>query len=92
MGLAAAEAMSVGLPVIATDTGGYRDFVKHEETGLLVAVRDVPALARAIVRLVNDGALRRQMGAKARETAQQFDEQVVLETFAQIIDRLAAHQ
>ncbi len=89
MGLAAAEEMAAGLPVIASDTGGYRDFVLPEETGLLVPVRDVDALARAIQRLVADRPLRERMGANARRRAEAFDERVVLERFAELIDRLA---
>ena len=46
MGLAAAEEMATGLPVIVTDTGGYRDFVVAEENGLLVPVKDIRVWAR----------------------------------------------
>ncbi len=91
MGLAAAEAMAAGLPVIASDTGGYRDFVTHEENGLLVAPKDVPALAGAITRLATDAALRAALGRRARATAERFDEMIVLEQFAQVIDALARH-
>ena len=90
MGLAAAEAMAVGLPVIASDTGGYRDFIVHEQNGLLVPPHDVHALAGAILRLAGDAALRARLGRQARLTAEQFDETVVLERFAELIDRLAA--
>jgi glycosyltransferase involved in cell wall biosynthesis len=91
MGLAAAEAMAAGLPVIASDTGGYRDFVVHEQNGLLVAPQDVAALSQAITRLEIDAPLRAALGQRARATAEQFDEMVVLERFAQIIDDLARH-
>jgi glycosyltransferase involved in cell wall biosynthesis len=90
MGLAAAEAMAAGLPVIASDTGGFRDFVTPDETGLLVPVKDVDALAQAIRRLVSDSALRARMSVNARRRAETFDERVVLERFAELIDRLAA--
>jgi glycosyltransferase involved in cell wall biosynthesis len=90
MGLAAAEEMAAGLPVIATETTGYRDFVIHEETGLVVPVGDPRALSQAISRLTADAGLRRRLGAQARERAATFDEDVVLERFAQLIDRLAS--
>lgn len=89
MGLAAAEAMAAGLPVIATATGGFRDFVVHDRTGLLVPVGDEEALAAAIARLAGDAALRARLGAAARDAARQFDEEIVLEQFARIIDDLA---
>ena len=92
MGLAAAEAMASGLPVIATDTGGYRDFVTPNETGLLVPVGDIPALAAAITTLAGDATLRAQLGRQARVRAEAFDETVVLEQFAQLIDCLGARR
>lgn len=46
-GLACAEAMAAGLPVIATRCGGPEDFVDREN-GLLVPVDDAPAMAAAI--------------------------------------------
>jgi len=92
MGLAAAEAMAAGLPVIATDTGGYKDFIVHEQNGLLVPVGDVDALGQAIVRLTDDAALRKQLASAARRGAEPFDERRVLEQFAAIVDRLAAER
>ena len=91
MGLAAAEEMAAGLPVVATDTGGYRDFVTDGETGLLVPVGDVAALARAVSRLASDAPLRERLGRAARARAEEFDARVVLERFARLIDTLATH-
>jgi len=90
MGLAAAEEMAAGLPVIATDTTGYRDFVTDGETGLIVPIGDVQALTRAITRVAGDAELRARLGKQARTRAEAFDERVVLEQFAQLIDRLVA--
>jgi glycosyltransferase involved in cell wall biosynthesis len=90
MGLAAAEEMAAGLPVIATNTGGYRDFVTDGETGLLVAVGDIVALATALSTLASDAGLRARMGRQARARAEEFDENVVLERFARLIEELAA--
>jgi glycosyltransferase involved in cell wall biosynthesis len=89
MGLSAAEAMAAGLPVIASDTGGFRDFVIPGETGLLVSVGDIDALAAAIRTLAREAPARARMGANARRRAEEFDERVVLERFAELIDRLA---
>ena len=51
------EAMGLGRPVVATDIGGNRELVHHDETGLLVPPRDPAALAAAILTLLNDRAL-----------------------------------
>ena len=59
------EAMSQGVPVIATAVGGIPDMVTAE-TGILVSPNDVIALSQAMVKLVQDGELREQMGRAAR--------------------------
>ena len=48
------EAMSSGLPVIATDLGGNKEVVESGVTGLLVQPRDTVAMARAILNLLDD--------------------------------------
>ena len=66
-GVACAEAMAAGRPVVASAVGGLLDLVADEETGLLVPPRDVPALRAALKRLLGDAALRRRMGEAGRE-------------------------
>lgn len=68
MPMALLEAMSWGLPVIATPVGGVPEMITHEVNGLLVAPGDVAALAAAITRLMSDPPLRARLGAAARET------------------------
>ena len=65
------EAAASGRPMVATDIAGCRMVVRHEETGLLVPVRDAAALAAAIERLINRPDQRRAMGERARTHAVQ---------------------
>jgi len=60
------EAMSVGCPIVATDTGGTADAVEDGVTGFLVPRDDVAALATRLIRLADDNALRTRMGDAAR--------------------------
>lgn len=60
------EAAASGLPIVTTDTSGCREVVAHGENGLLVPVRDAPALAEALRTLTADPALRARMGAAGR--------------------------
>lgn len=90
MGLAAAEELAAGLPVIASDTGGYRDFIVPNENGLLVPPKDIRALGEAINRFVGDAALRARMAVQARASALAFEESKVMGDFAAIVDRLTA--
>jgi glycosyltransferase involved in cell wall biosynthesis len=61
------EAMAAGLPVIAFDTGGNREVVVHNETGLLLEKGNTARLAEAMEKLVLGGTLRKTMGANGRE-------------------------
>ena len=53
--------------MVASAVGGLLDLVIDGETGLLVPPRDPPALRAAIDRLLEDEALRRRLGAAARD-------------------------
>ena len=48
------EALLLGKPIVATDAGGNPELITHEKNGLLVPVGDTEALARAIVRTLQD--------------------------------------
>ena len=66
-GMAVAEAMAAGLPVVASAVGGLPELVVHGETGLLVPPDDPRALAGAVCTLVKDPASARRMGRAGRE-------------------------
>ena len=66
-GVACAEAMAHGRPVVASAVGGLLDLVVDGETGLLVPPRDVAALRAALERLLGDADLRRRLGEAGRE-------------------------
>lgn len=65
-GIAAVEAMACELPVVASAVGGLREVILNAETGLLVPVGDVRALANAILELLRDENKRRAMGERGR--------------------------
>jgi glycogen(starch) synthase len=68
-GVACLEAMAHARPVVATNVGGLRDLVVHQETGLVVPPRDPVALRAALDRLLADRGLRRRLGEAARDRA-----------------------
>ena len=67
LGSAVLLAMSAGVPVVASRTGGLPEIVRHGQTGLLVENR-AEAIAAAIRTLLDDPALALRMGAAARRT------------------------
>lgn len=63
------EAIASGLPVIATEVGGLREYVRPGVNGELVPLGDAPALAGALVRYAADLELARRTGQRNREDA-----------------------
>jgi glycosyltransferase involved in cell wall biosynthesis len=66
LGLAAIEAMAMGIAVVASDVGGLREVITNEQDGLLIPANDVQALARAIVLLQQDDPLRKRLAEAGR--------------------------
>jgi glycosyltransferase involved in cell wall biosynthesis len=60
------EALSMGLPTVATTVGGIPSFLTDGETAMLVPPRDVQSLAAAIERLVRDDTLRERLQRNGR--------------------------
>ncbi|HEY8564235.1 MAG TPA: glycosyltransferase family 4 protein [Beijerinckiaceae bacterium] len=61
------EAMAAGLPVVSCRSVGVVDCLRHDENALLTESGDVPALAEALVRIIQDDHLRRRLAEAALE-------------------------
>jgi glycosyltransferase involved in cell wall biosynthesis len=82
------EALAAGLPVAAFDCDfGPREFIRHEENGLLAPAGDVDALAGTIARLMGDPDLRARLGAAAREGMADFAPERVMTRWDSVIAR-----
>jgi phosphatidylinositol alpha 1,6-mannosyltransferase len=79
LGLVVLEAMSSGLPVIATPAGGVADHLRHDQNGIAIGPHDVEAMADAIVSLTLDESRRRRLSAEARRTALALEWQAELD-------------
>ncbi len=71
MSLSVLEAMSLGLPSIATKNGGNRELVHNEVNGLLVGYADSASMALAMTRLIHDTEARAHMAANAEQSYRQ---------------------
>lgn len=71
-GIVLIEAMACGVPVVASDIPGYRAVVEDGVQGTLFPPGDHEALARALLRLVEEGAERERMAAAAPARAERF--------------------
>ena len=66
-GVSIAEAAAMGLPVIATCSGGIPDQVVDDRTGVLIQENDITAMASAMLQLANDRSRRLVMGKAGRD-------------------------
>jgi len=72
-GVVLLEAMSIGKPIVASAIDGFTSVLTDGVEGIAVPPRDVNGLADAIFRLIGDASLRRDMGARGKPKAQQYD-------------------
>jgi glycosyltransferase involved in cell wall biosynthesis len=63
------EYMAAGRAIVASAVGQIADVLEHERTALLVPPDDADALTAAILRLVDEPALRAELGRNARQAA-----------------------
>ena len=61
------EAMSAGVPVIATAVGGVPEIMEDGVTGLIVPPRQARMMAEGLARLLRDESLRKKLGAAGRD-------------------------
>ena len=92
-GLSVLEAQASAVAVVGTRAGGIPDFVADGDTGLLVAPRQVEALAGALDRLITDPALRAGLAERGRRSAQRRGiegrAEVIAELYRQVARRAA---
>ena len=87
--ISCAEAMTFGLPVVATRTGGLPEVVEDGVTGTLVPVNDATALGEAILALLCDPDRRALMGRRGRQrVAERFTVQRVAEQTVDLYKKL----
>ena len=66
------EAMACGTPVILSDLPWTKHFIKDEENALLISERSPRAIAKSILKILRDGALRQRLICNGLKTAHQY--------------------
>ena len=67
-----AEAMACGCAVVATDSGGIREYARHEVNALISRPRDPDALAKNLIRLLQNDTMRIELAKKGQERIKEF--------------------
>ena len=90
-GIVLLEAMAAGKPAVASNIHGYRDLLDDGKEGILAEPKDERSLAEALIRLLRDPAMQRDMGDRGRLKAQQYSwRQValrVLQFYEELLDK-----
>lgn len=85
----ALEAMSMGLPVVSTRSGGMEEVIVHEQNGLLADVLDHTTLASLLQRLCTSPQLRTALGSEAKNTIKdKFDIHIQTRKYLEIYGNL----
>ena len=92
-GLAALEALSCRVPVIATAVGGLPEVVRHGETGFLFPVGDTEAMAVAAIELLTDtDRLERFRAAGRADALERFSQDAVVALYRELYERVVTHR
>ncbi len=82
------EALTVGVPIIATRSGGNIEIIEDGSTGLLIQAGDTEGLVRALARVITDGAFRKRFGTQMKESAKRFSIETMLVATAELLHTL----
>jgi len=90
-GLVCLEAAAAGLPVIASDTGGIRQFVRDGITGRLVPPGDPEALAETILEIMGNPSEAAALATRAQTEARKHDWSIIAERFSRLYETVVKH-
>lgn len=92
-GVVLIEAMAMELPVVSTNCDGVLDIVVDGETGLYIPPRNAPALAAALIRLIDSPEMRHRMGRAGRQRVlEKFDQRRQTDKLMQVYYDLLAQE
>lgn len=82
------EAMAAGLPVVTTDAAGVTDIIQDGVNGIKVKIGDAEAMADAVIRVLDDEALGRRLGAKAAADSKSYDWPRITDMYIALYEKL----
>lgn len=88
-GMVLVEAMSCGLPAVAFDCEcGPSDIIQHNKNGLLVKNGDIQGLAEAMMKIMGNEPLRKQMSEEAKKVIETYSEEKVMRQWVTLFEEL----
>ena len=84
-GMVLIEAMACGVPCVSFDCPhGPADIISDKKDGILVPNNDIPALAQALITLIEEDQLRQTMGKNAKENVKRYLPEGILQQWDQL--------
>jgi glycosyltransferase involved in cell wall biosynthesis len=84
------ESWAQRIPVIAADSLGPKDLIRHGENGLLFSIDDVMGLVGAINQLIEDHALREKLVSKANQDfTETFTDRIVVAKYREFFEKVS---
>lgn len=84
------EAMSCGLPVVASNRSSMPELISHRHSGILCDSEDIDSYANSLNELIGDAELYRSIRINARQTiVQHYDEDIVIERYISLYKSIA---
>ncbi len=78
----------MGKPIVSTDVDGLRDILVDEENALVVPPRQPEALARAILRVLDEPPLFERLSRESRACSERFDIQIFVDKMSRLYEQL----
>ena len=88
-GLSALEAMSCGVPVVASNIGGIPELIEHGETGFVAEFGDTSRMAKYVIELFDNPKKHQAFAENARLRAiEQFDSKIVIPKYVEAYEKM----
>ena len=89
LGVVFLEALASGTCVIGSDVGGIPDIIKHNRTGILVKQKDSKQLAEAIIKLLSNQKLRKNLAINGQKYIEQnYSWELIGKKFNELIQKI----
>ena len=86
MSNALVEAICVGLPIVTTKVSGTEELIKDGENGFIVNVGDKEAMAKALIKIIEDENLRQKFAEKNKAQAVKFETNAIVDQWEELVN------
>ena len=80
------EAICVGLPIVTTKVSGTEELIKDGENGFIVNVGDKEAMAKALIKIIEDENLRQKFAEKNKAQAIKFETNAIVDQWENLVN------